>query len=346
MIPAAERIRTILRRLPPLCRVLALWASLLASLLAALPTAAEERQSLPTSVERIPDAIAATARNQTESTLEEAMDFEIPLRMRNFTTFQDRVSARNPVPPAELERDFLPLATDYEALKQWAVTEGFEITGTDPQRLALFLRGSIRRIQHSLQVEMVRVSRDGRDYHAARTAPSLPKSLATPVLGINGLQPYRRPVKHQGMQTQAVTTPYHINDILGAYNANGLGLTGSGQTIAILIDTVANNSDLSAFWSNNGVTRTGTVTNINVNNVTLPAASGEESLDEEWTSGIAPGANLRVYAAGNLTFVNLDKSIVQIINDLPSQPTMHVLSISLGLGEAYIGTSEMATETQ
>ncbi len=50
----------------------------------------------------------------------------------------------------------------------------------------------------------------------------------------------------------------------------------------------------------------------------LPAPSGEETLDAEWTSGIAQGATIRIYASGSLAFADLDRAIDQIIADLPT----------------------------
>src|SRR5262249_18504369 len=60
--------------------------------------------------------------------------------------------------------------------------------------------------------------------------------------------------------------------------------------------------------------------------------------------GIAPGANIRIYASGSLTFVALDKTLDHIISDLPSQPGLRQLSISLGLGETFMSPAEVATE--
>jgi kumamolisin len=141
--------------------------------------------------------------------------------------------------------------------------------------------------------------------------------------------------------------PYLVPEILKAYNGEGTGLTGKGQTIAILIDTFANPSDLKAFWKANGVPgRIVNIQNVNVKGGHLPPAEGEESLDIEWSSGIAPGAKIRVYASETLQFVDLDRALDQIIADLPSQPGMRQLSISLGLGETYMGGPEGEVRTQ
>jgi len=42
-----------------------------------------------------------------------------------------------------------------------------------------------------------------------------------------------------------------VPEVLTAYNADGLGVTGKGQTIAILIDTFPADADLTTFWQRN-----------------------------------------------------------------------------------------------
>jgi kumamolisin len=209
---------------------------------------------------------------------------------------------------------------------------------------------------------MVPVTKNGVTYTSAQNAPSLPEEVAAAVRSINGLQPFRQANKHlrlapisEGNRAPdgpegpapniANAPPYLVSEIKGAYNANGLGVTGAGQTIAILIDTVPLNSDLTKFWAKNAVPVTmAQITEINVNGGPLPASTGEETLDVSWSSGVAPGANIRVYASGTLKFVDLDKALDRIISDLPNQPGMRQLSISLGLGETFMSPAEVATQ--
>jgi len=140
-----------------------------------------------------------------------------------------------------------------------------------------------------------------------------------------------------------------VSEILHAYSADGLSVTGNGQKIAILIDTFPNDSDLTAFWQQNNLPNTlNQIEKINVNGEQLPAPEGEETLDTEWASGIAPGATIRIYATGTLQFVDLDMALDAILADVPSQPRMRQLSISLGLGETFMGgpDGEVATQDQ
>ena len=318
--------------------------------MAALPSVrAEERKHFTNSFTPFSGEAARTLRTLSPQHLTHSMEIQVPLRMRKFEQLQERLGRGELVPRAELERDYLPLEADYQAVAKWLTAEGFTITGTDSHRLSIFAHGSVAQIQKSLQVTMGEVTVDGQDYHTAQNHPSLPKQFESSVLAVNGLQPYLRAKKHQAIPASLTnhSAPFVPSEMLSFYNANGLSVTGSGQKIAILIDRFAASSDLTTFWSNCGIPQTlSHVETINVNSLTLPAPGGEETLDEEWTTGIASGAGIRVYAAGSTAWSNLDHCLQQIITDLPTQPQMHQLSISLGLGEAYLATGIMSTDSQ
>src|SRR5262249_36239020 len=130
--------------------------------------------------------------------------------------------------------------------------------------------------------------------------------------------------------------PYLVSEIMKAYNADGLNVTGKGQTIAILIDTFPSDTDLKLFWKRNNSSATlQRIDKVNVKGGPLPTPEGEETLDAEWASGIAPGAKIRIYATGSLAFVDLDLALDRILADVATEPGMRQLSISLGLGETY-----------
>jgi kumamolisin len=263
----------------------------------------------------------------------------------------------------EQKKKYAPNPADVETLVSWLKNEGFQIMQVTPT--GVYARASAGQIERSLAVNMVRVTRDALTYTAAQNAPSLPAEVGKSVQAIIGLQPFRQAHKHfrkgvprsgnraslgrgQALSPNiANSPPYIVQEILKAYNSNGLSVTGKGQTIAILIDTFPADADLEAFWKRNNATATlNQIKKINVNGGPLPAPEGEETLDTEWASGVAPGATVRIYATGSLAFVDLDMALDQILADVPSQPGMKQLSISLGLGETYMSKGEVATEHQ
>jgi kumamolisin len=305
--------------------------------------------------------VNAAMPNQPDDSLE--VHFSLNVAPDVQAKLEETVAKGQVISPADLDKLYTTKPEDTQALKQWLNSNGYQITGTS--RDGIYARAKASQIGKSLEVNMVPVTKDGVTYMSAQDSPSLPADVATAVRSINGLQPFRQANKHlRSMQPVqgngagagaavvpgpapaiANAPPYLVSEILGAYGATGLGVDGGGQTIAILIDTVPNAADLAAFWVKNGVAvNPARIEEINVGGGTLPAPSGEETLDVSWASGIAPGANIRIYASGALTFVALDKAIDRIISDLQAFPGMRQLSISLGLGETFMAPAEVTTQ--
>ena len=313
--------------------------------------------------------------------------FSLPIPPDAKARLEAKVARGEVVSPQELERDYSAKAADADKLVAWLKEQGFEVTHITPNHTGIYARATVAQISKSLEVQMARVTRDGITYNAARNAPSLPSDVGDGVHAIVGLQPFRHAYKNSRMRTPSngnraslgseneekptppktrsfATTravapaptpnianapPYLVQEILKAYNGESLGLTGAGQTIAILIDTFPADADLKKFWKVNGLPETlNRIEKINVQGGTLPAMEGEETLDAQWTSGIAPDAKVRIYASGSLAFPDLDLALDQIIADLATEPGMRQLSISLGLGETFLGSAdgEVATENQ
>jgi kumamolisin len=325
--------------------------------LAPLPVAAGTKTATP-------HVVASRIAALTADQLAAPFAFNVALAMRDLAGFQARVANGETVPFDEMESEYLPLPGDYNAVRAWLVGQGFSVTRDDARRLAIFARGTVAQVQASFAVNMQSVTVDGVTYAAASTAPSLPASIAGPVLGINGLQPYLQARKHSrivpagAIPNASNPNPYTVPQIRTAYNASsltvaGTTLTGANQVIAIIIDTFPLNSDLTTFWSYNGISQSlSNIQEVNVPGGTLDATSGEESLDVEWSSSIAPGDKVRVYASDNLQFSSIDQCLAQLATDVsgtsPAQPNIHQLSMSLGLGEDYLGagSSEFTTESQ
>jgi kumamolisin len=297
--------------------------------------------------------------------------FSLALPPEAESSLEEKVARGETVPSEALHRDYNVKQADADALVAWLKGQGFTIDDISPDNTSIYATAPAAEIAKSLQVTMVQVTRGGFTSTAARNAPSLPEDVGAPVHGIGGLQPFLHANKHARLRLPhrenraglgrtpagalapapniANKPPYLVNEILRAYNADGLGLTGSGQTIAILIDTFPDDADLLEFWKHNGLpVKLTQIEKINVKGGQLPPPEGEETLDTEWASGIAPGAKIRIYATGSLQFVDIDRALDRILADVPTQPGMRQLSISLGLGESFLGGpgGEVAIEHQ
>ena len=351
------------------------------------------RKVFEDSVTPLPDEPGPTPRGllvqaAAPDTREEEMTvlFSLEIPPDEEKDLEERVARGEVVPAEELQKRYAPDAGDREKLVKWLKAQNFDVTEVSSDGTSVYARASVDRIEKSLGVDMVRVTKDGVTYTAAKNAPSLPANVAKSVHAIIGLQPFRQARKQSrmcmlhnlnlmsladsvgaangkrggtggraksakpaaGKQARVANTPpYLVSEVLKAYGAQGLNVTGKGQTVAILIDTVPVASDLKAFWKANNLPGTiSRIETVNVNGGQLPPAEGEETLDVSWASGIAPDAKVRVYASGSLQFVDLDRALDRIIADLPSRPGMRQLSISLGLGEQFMGGPNGEVRTQ
>jgi kumamolisin len=286
------------------------------------------------------------------------LNFEVALRMRNFAELQARVIHGERIPVAEMAARYAPLPADYRAVIDWLKSADFTITSQDVGRIAVFAQGKISRIAGALNVQFARVSFKGSEYTSAVSAPSVPAALAPVVLGVNGLQPHIQMQKHivrkQAVANEAPggSTPYFPGQLATAYKVAGLyasNVTGAGQSIAIVIDTYPLQSDLEAFWQNTSVNQSfSNIVETQVVTGTLPAPSGEETLDVEWASSMAPAAKVRVYATKDLEFTDLDAAYAKIYSDLTANPSLGInqMSMSYGLGETYAASSQVQTDNQ
>jgi len=298
--------------------------------------------------------VTATRPDHGDEKMEVSFSLAIPKNAQD--ELEAKVAAGQVVSPDELNAKYSVPQVEVDPLVNWLKNAGYEVTHISHDRTSVFARATVAQIEKSLGVNMVRVTKDGLTYTAARNAPSLPDDIATSVHAIGGLQPFRHAHKHfrYGASPQLASAakvtnkpPYLVPEVLKAYNADGLAVTGKGQIIAILIDTFPLDGDLQLFWQKNNVAVSlAQIQKINVGGGTLPPVEGEETLDASWSSGIAPGATVRIYATGSLQFTALDKGLDTILSDLSSQNGMSQLSISLGLGETFMQPGEVRTQHQ
>jgi kumamolisin len=297
-------------------------------------------------------ASATLARSElTQTEAEASLDFSLALKLRNSGELKERIAKGEIISLEEMAAKYYPTTADYATVVRWLTSQGFTVKPADPCNLSVFATGSVSRIGDGLGMKFVRVKLAGVESTSGLTAPSLPIAVSGPVLAINGLQPHLRPRPQSKMMLAGPTKlfgnspPYTVPEILKAYQ--GSTGDGTGQMISIVIDTFPLNSDLTTFWSANSIGQLlNNIEKVQVVPGTLPSPSGEESLDVEWSSSVAPKAKVRVYATKDLLFVHLDQAYQAIINDLPSQPTLHQVSLSYGLGETYMPLGQMQTDAQ
>jgi len=256
------------------------------------------------------------------------LDLVVSLRMRNFADLEARLQAGQRVSKAEMEAKYLPFPADYERAASWLESQGFASNLQDKNHTNIFVRGSVARCSEALGVTFARVATRDGEFSSAVTAPSLPEDISGVVLGITGLQPHilMHSPRIQSTDGTGVDGRFTPADILFAYDtpisndAHGVPITGSGQTIAIIMDAAPLTTDLTAFWQAAGVSDSlNSYTLVNVAGgptaTSQTNAASEVTLDAEWSSGIAPGANIRIYAIPELNLSDIIAACTVIMND-------------------------------
>lgn len=328
-----------------------------------LRAAPEPRVTFADSIGR--RAAIAAPRAMTADHLADPVGFNIPLPLRNQPELEARVNAGEVLSGAELREKYFPLPADYDAVAAWLKGEGFAVDAIGDAHLAVFAHGAVSQVQSSFETTMGLITAKGADHAVARTAPSLPASIARRVLGVSGLS-YRRPQRRL-VHPAAANVPqpdaipsggYHINDIAKVYGGSGLvvnntPLTGAGQIIAVESYTTLGTSDYNLFWKNNAVTRTGALKLINSGATTIstpaqdPDDAEEAALDIEWAGGMAPGADLNVYATTYDDNDSPERNYNKAISDgaAATNPIRQFTS-SYGPTEAELNATELSAFNQ
>ena len=357
------------RRVGSLGLVVLGWAVLPGSGLFAAPSPAKTgsiaaaRVTFAGSLRELPAVQKATLHAMSVAHLTDSVRFNVPLALRNQVELEARVNAGEVIPGEELRAKYFPLQSDLDAVAAWLKGEGFTVDSVAERSFAVFAHGTVAQVQTSFRMTVGLVTDKGADHIVAETAPSLPADLAGTALGVDGLT--YRPRRNRLLPTPSGTAlpaavpsgGYHIKDIRTAYSGaalsvNGTTLDGTGQSIGIEAYLFPLATDLTAFWKANGITRTGTITDIDINNATLQTATGdpddygETALDAEWASGIAPGANIVVYATNETNTNNGDDDAERIyaraLSDaMASGSTLHTFSSSYGPTEAELSSAEL-----
>ncbi|HEY1708602.1 MAG TPA: S53 family peptidase [Rhizomicrobium sp.] len=278
--------------------------------------------------------------------------FQVALAIRDL----DGLTASNQrnivLTPAELSAKYLPTQENYNALLQWLREAGLSVDKTTKSRLAVQVSGHVAEVTRALKVHFSHIQAEGVDMVSADTAPAIPAKLANIVLSINGLQPQQKAhtmhvikplLAKEPLSSNA--PPYFPKAFLTGYAAAGEGKAGVTSTTAIVIDTFPNPLDVNQFWIATGTPQSiGNISLILTFPDLLPLPSGEESMDVETSSSIAPKSKVRVYASTSLAFAKLDTAFEAVADDLIDGVRIDQMSVSIGGCESTVGVGQLNTD--
>jgi subtilase family serine protease len=285
-------------------------AGLVMLILCTMPAQAAERQMLHGHVPRAVTDLKLPAVGRLPATTTLQLAIGLPSRdqagLDNF--LKDLYSPGNPnfrkfVTPRQFTDKFGATEQDYQALLEFARTNGLAVTGTFTNRALIDIKASVADIERVFHVTMrlYQHPTEARTFFAPDVEPSLDSKV--PVLHISGLNSYIIPhrIKKKPVPTELAEngTPtgsgpngyYTAGDIEKAY-LPGVTLNGSGQSVGLLEFSAYDADLIQDYEIVNGLT----ANSVGLENWELDGASGipgtndyETDTDIEMVIAMAPG---------------------------------------------------------
>jgi subtilase family serine protease len=215
----------------------------------------------------------------------------------------------------EFTEMFGPTEEDYEAVLNWAKTNGLTVVGTSRNRMNVDVTGPVAAIESALHVKMnlYQHPTENRTFYAPDREPTV--DLPIQLWHIAGLDNYsipqpaitRRPLSDISLATTGSCPEQSFcgSDMRAAYYG-GTALTGSGQSLGLLEYVGTDLADLATYYANTGQTYNPaiiTLLSTDGTSTSCEAASDcddtEQTLDMTQALGMAPGLSSLVMYVGS-----------------------------------------------
>ena len=255
--------------------------------------------------------------------------------------------------PQEFGERFGPTAADIADATLWLQSKGFTVEEVAKSGVWINFSGTVGKVERAFNTGIRNYKVNGRLYHANAENPSIPRGLADLVGGVVTLHNFPRKTMINGIKAlkQNSSQPNYTNgsthymspgDFATIYNVKALydvGITGAGQSIAIVGRTHPSSANWATFRSLMGLPANAPQVIVNGAD---PGDLGEDEnveadLDVEWAGAVAKGATIKfVTSKSTSTTDGVDLSAQYIVNNNLA-PTM---STSFGLCEAQMSPAE------
>ena len=251
--------------------------------------------------------------------------------------------------PDQFAATYAPSPNSYTMVEYVLENAGFQIINTYPNRKVIDIVGSVSAAQALFGTVIDYYAYNNWTYYANSVPALIPSALKGAVMAVSGFNNF---VHRVGIPLASSIPPgpagFGPPDIETAYDEPihaSSALTGSGATIAIETAYDYLDQDLSAYWTQYGVRRTGYVERVFVDDPVaqgLPAAgqSDETTLDIQQSSSNAPGANVLIYEGVD----PLNSTFDDIYERTTIDPRVDVITTSWGSCEAGSDPNEVAAD--
>jgi len=291
-------------------------------------------------------------------------------------------SYRHFMSASAVRTEFAPSAAEVASVKSWLTSAGLSVTNISakaPADAYIGVRGSVAAASKAFGVTFGTYrGPGGQSARAPEQAASAPSSVASSVLAVSGLDTAKSQIKPAlpppppnawvakpcstyygekvatnkptayGKHQPWTNCGYTPSQIRGAYGVTQSGMTGKGQTVAI-VDAYASptiKSDANQFATYVGDNpfaagqfkqyKSGPYTLAGPNQCDASSWYTEETIDVESVHGQAPDANVRYVAAGNCD----DPGLLQALGLIVNKHLASIVSNSWGEPEQYATTDQ------
>jgi subtilase family serine protease len=265
----------------------------------------------------------------------------------------------------EFGKSFGVAESDTRTITDWLESQGFTVNSVYPSGMVIDFSGTAGQVRGAFHTSIHNLNVDGVHHIANFSDPQIPEALAPAVAGIVSMHDFR---PHKMSRTVSKTHPQYTfsaggqqfqvvvpADLATIYDFNPLfakGITGMGQTIAVLEDTdLYSAADWTKFRSAFGLSQytSGSLTTVHpapasgIDNCSDPLVTQDDVeaiLDAEYASAAAPGAAILVAACADTATFGVLIAGQNLVNQA-SPPA--IVSISYGECEAENGASMNAS---
>lgn len=207
--------------------------------------------------------------------------------------------------PKQFRQKFGQSTTTTKRLAKYFKSHKFKVT-TFNDGLIMQIKGSASAVNKTFATNLKTARYHGTKIQYSKKTPKLPKNVAKPIKAVIGITNL---VKLSSLGATSTATDGPTSDgapqnFLSQYHATDLAKSnaGSGQTIGIISFSKVNKSDITHFWSAEGVADSASRISVKSTggmNVwgNVDPGNAETALDVEQAGALAPKAKIRVYTA-------------------------------------------------
>jgi uncharacterized membrane protein len=269
--------------------------------------------------------------------------------------------------PDQFGKQFGPSDDDVAAIENWLTSQGFTVGKLMPGRQTLEISGSAGQFKKAFNTEIHQYQVNGETHFANASVPNIPSALA-PVFGgfasLNNfrMKSYAKPLgaAKYDLATKKASPTWTIGDTSGLSfvlspadyaiqydlpNANATGISGAGQTIAVINDSNVNVYLVNQFRSLFGlpvnppqIIVDGEDPGVDgINNVDGPNYNSVEAyLDVEWAGAVAPNATIDLVIGAD---TELESGLSLAAERAVYSNLAPIMSVSFGQCEKYQGSN-------